>query len=81
MHIYNVKNYLIATTVNGKYCNGFDQRVARQQLCEHGPTRNNGGTCVFYAMTSRNNGGSCVFYGVTSPTIETVFSVIRAEPI
>jgi hypothetical protein len=24
------------------YCNGFDQRVARQQLCKHGPTRNNG---------------------------------------
>jgi hypothetical protein len=24
-----------------KYCIGFDQRVARQQLCKHGPTRNN----------------------------------------
>jgi tRNA(Arg) A34 adenosine deaminase TadA len=21
-----------------EYCNGFDQRVARQQLCKHGPT-------------------------------------------
>jgi hypothetical protein len=24
-----------------------DQRVARQQLCKHGPTRNNGRGCVF----------------------------------
>jgi hypothetical protein len=23
-----------------QYCNGFGQRVARQQLCKHGPTRN-----------------------------------------
>jgi hypothetical protein len=37
-------------------------------------SRNNGGTCVFYAM-SRKNGGSCVFYVVTLPTTETVFSM------
>jgi hypothetical protein len=24
----------------------FDQRVASQQLCKHGPTRNNRGGCV-----------------------------------
>jgi hypothetical protein len=30
------------------YCNGFDQRVARQQLCKHGPTRNNRGGCASY---------------------------------
>jgi hypothetical protein len=30
------------------YCNGFDQRVARQQLCKHGPTRNNRGSVVFF---------------------------------
>jgi hypothetical protein len=50
------------------YCNGSDQRVARQQLCKHGPTRNNGETCDFYAMTSCNNGGSCFFLlsGVTN---------------
>jgi hypothetical protein len=23
------------------YCNGYDKCVARQQLCKHGPTRNN----------------------------------------
>jgi hypothetical protein len=28
------------------YCNGFDRRIARQQLCKHGPTRNNRGSCV-----------------------------------
>jgi hypothetical protein len=28
------------------YCNGLDQRVARQPLCKHGPTRNSGGSCV-----------------------------------
>jgi hypothetical protein len=27
------------------YCNGFDQRVARQQLCKHGPTRNKTWCC------------------------------------
>jgi hypothetical protein len=29
------------------YCNEFDERVARQQLCKHGPTRSNRGSCVF----------------------------------
>jgi hypothetical protein len=33
----------------------------------------------FYAMTSRNNGGSCVFYVVTSPTIKTVFSMVSVQ--
>jgi hypothetical protein len=28
-------------------CNGFDQRFARQQLCKHGPIRNNRGSCCF----------------------------------
>jgi hypothetical protein len=34
-----------------KYCNGFDQSIARQQLGKHVPThapRNNRGSCVFY---------------------------------
>jgi hypothetical protein len=26
-----------------EYCNGFNQRVARQQLCKHGPTHNKWG--------------------------------------
>jgi hypothetical protein len=30
------------------YCNGFDQRVARQQLCKHGPTRNSRRSCVLH---------------------------------
>jgi hypothetical protein len=34
------------------------------------PTHNNGGTCVFYAMTSGNNEESCFFYAVTSATPE-----------
>jgi hypothetical protein len=29
------------------YCNGFHERVARLQLCKHGPTRNDRGNCVF----------------------------------
>jgi hypothetical protein len=32
-----------------KYCNRFDQRVARQQLSKHGPTCNRSG-CVFYVV-------------------------------
>jgi hypothetical protein len=49
------------------------QRVARQQLCKHGPTRNNGGTCIFYAMASHNIGVSCVLYYKISQTINTFF--------
>jgi hypothetical protein len=30
------------------YCNGFDQCVARQQLCKHSPTCNYIGSCVFH---------------------------------
>jgi hypothetical protein len=30
------------------HCNGFDQRVVTQELCKHGPTRNNRGGCVFH---------------------------------
>jgi hypothetical protein len=33
------------------YCNGFDQRVVTQQLCKHGPTRNNRWGCVFCALS------------------------------
>jgi hypothetical protein len=32
------------------YCNGFNQRVAWQQLCKHGPTRNNRLGCVSYVV-------------------------------
>jgi hypothetical protein len=49
--------------------------ASKYELCKHGPTRNNGGICVFYAITSRNNVGICVFYAVILPTIETVFSM------
>jgi hypothetical protein len=35
------------------YCNGFDQRVARQQLSKHGPTRKNSGSCVFCRSDQR----------------------------
>jgi hypothetical protein len=38
-----------------KYCNGFDQRVVRQELCKHGPTRNNTGGCLFYVVRARAN--------------------------
>jgi hypothetical protein len=36
--------YLLFLT---KEYNGFDQPIARKQLCEHGSTRNNRGSCVF----------------------------------
>jgi hypothetical protein len=29
------------------FCNEFDQRVAREQLCKNGLIRNNRGSCVF----------------------------------
>jgi hypothetical protein len=37
------------------YCNGFDQRVARQQTYKHGPTRNNTGSYVFSRSDRRTN--------------------------
>jgi hypothetical protein len=37
------------------YCNGFDQRVATQQLCKYGPTRNNMGSCAFCRSDRRAN--------------------------
>jgi hypothetical protein len=37
-----------ATLISGNaYCNGFDERVARQQFCKQGPTRNNRESCVY----------------------------------
>jgi hypothetical protein len=41
------------------YCTSFDQRVARKQLCKHGPTRNNRWGCVVYVVRAEqrwNNG-------------------------
>jgi hypothetical protein len=38
-----------------KYRNGFDQRVAMQQLSEHSPTRNNRESCVFCRSDRRPN--------------------------
>jgi hypothetical protein len=38
-----------------KYSNGFYQCVARQQLCKHGPTRNNRGNSVFCRSDQRAN--------------------------
>jgi hypothetical protein len=40
------------------YCNGFDQRVARQQLCKHGPTRNSRWGCVFYVVRATPSAGN-----------------------
>jgi hypothetical protein len=37
----------LPTVLTESYCNGFDQRFARQQLCKHGTTSNNKGSCVF----------------------------------
>jgi hypothetical protein len=32
------------------FCNRFDRHVARQQLCKHGPTRNNRWDCVSFVV-------------------------------
>jgi hypothetical protein len=42
----------------GKYCNVLDQRVARQQLCKHGPTRNNTWSCIFYVVRASPSAGN-----------------------
>jgi hypothetical protein len=33
-----------------RYCNLFDQRVARQQISKHGTLRNDRRCCVFYVV-------------------------------
>jgi hypothetical protein len=45
--ISNITLVMSSTVMNYLYFNGFDQRIARQQLCKHGPTRNSRGGCVF----------------------------------
>jgi hypothetical protein len=40
------------------YCNGFDQRFARQQLCKHGPKYNNRWGCVFYVVRATPYAGN-----------------------
>jgi hypothetical protein len=39
------------------YCNWFDQRVAKQRLCKHGPTHNNRRGCVFYVVRATPSAG------------------------
>jgi hypothetical protein len=41
-----------------QYCKGSDQRDVRQQLCKHGPARNNRRGSVFYVIRSTPSGGS-----------------------
>jgi hypothetical protein len=41
------ENLIITAFEIYSYCKGFAQHVARQQLCKHGPTCNNRGSCVF----------------------------------
>jgi hypothetical protein len=38
MEIFVQKITLMQQDVYVQYCNGFDQRVASQQFCKHGPT-------------------------------------------
>jgi hypothetical protein len=54
------------------YRNGFDQRVARQQLCKHDPTRNNRWGCVFHVVRPTPSTGN----GPMNPQSDTchVFS-------
>jgi hypothetical protein len=39
--------YLGRAALRREQCNGFYQRVVRQQLCKHSRTCNNRGSCVF----------------------------------
>jgi hypothetical protein len=45
-------------TLLSRYCNGFDQRVARQRLRKHGPRRNNIWGCVFYVGRAKPSAGN-----------------------
>jgi hypothetical protein len=43
---YSVSPDVVSSKQSLTYCNEFDQRIARQQLCKHGPTCNSRGCCV-----------------------------------
>jgi hypothetical protein len=49
------ENLIITAFEIYSYFKGFDQHVARQQLCKHGPTCNNKGSCVFCRSDERAN--------------------------
>jgi hypothetical protein len=38
---------------NNNIINGFDQRVARQELCKLSTLHNNRGSCVFYVIRTK----------------------------
>jgi hypothetical protein len=77
-----------------KYYNWFDQRVARQQLCKYGPTRNNRWGCVFYVVratpsaangqiNSQSDSVTCFLCGLHHATVEGLcfLCVVRAERV
>jgi hypothetical protein len=86
-------NYLTIWHHILEYCNGFVQRVARQHLCKHGPTRKNRWGCVFYVVSAEQRWNNEVMqpvskqrlgkhtsaFSVTSSTVETVFSVVSVR--
>jgi hypothetical protein len=62
------------------YWNGIDQPIARQQLCKHGPTRNNRRGCV--SMSSAPRPVLLTDQWIRSLTRDTCFlCVVRAERI
>jgi hypothetical protein len=60
LYTYNafVLNYVDVDISSKIYCNGFDQRVARQQLCKHRPTRNSRWGCESYFVRTSASAGN-----------------------
>jgi hypothetical protein len=69
-----------------KYCNGFDQRVARQQLCKHEYRQQQKENWVFCAVRPYKQKRNGVMRSVakqrlckyTKATVQTVFYGVRA---
>jgi hypothetical protein len=62
-----------------QYCNGFDQRVAKQWLCKHGPMGNSRWGCVFYVIRAMPS--ACNRPMNSQADMTCVFCVVHAEEL
>jgi hypothetical protein len=60
-----------------KYCNRFDQRVARQHLDKHGPTGNNIQSYVFYVVRAEQRWKNGVMQPVSRQRLGKHISAYR----
>jgi hypothetical protein len=72
-------SFLISVLDKGKYCNRFEQHVARQQHCKHGPTRNHRWGCDFYVGRAEQRLCNPFLSNGSVNTLQRVFRGVCAE--